>query len=122
MHPVGHRYLAISHQIAHHISFIYSRVGFNLYFHQGGSTMFQKLFERPHAIKKQLTGTLLEERLQFLAHCNEHGAARSTLREIAIYQLIVIDRLNLVDVGIITRTEIEAAAECWAQRQTVSPA
>lgn len=80
--------------------------------------MFQKLFERPHAIKKQLTGPLLEERLHFLAHCTEHGAARRTLREIAIYQLIVIDYLKLLDVGTITRSEIEAAAECWAQRQT----
>jgi integrase/recombinase XerD len=80
--------------------------------------MFQKLFERPHAIKKQLTGPLLEDRLHFLAQCAEHGAARSTLREIAIYQLIVIDRLKLLDAGIITRAEIEATAECWAQRQT----
>jgi site-specific recombinase XerD len=80
--------------------------------------MFQKLFKRPHAIKKQLTGPLLEERLQFLVHCEEHGAARSTLREIAIYQLIVIDCLKLLHKGIITLTEIEAAAECWAQRQT----
>ncbi len=83
--------------------------------------MFQELFERPHAIQKQLTTPLLEERLCFLAHCAEHGAARRTLKEIAYYQLIIIDRLKLLDAGSITRTEIEAAAECWAQRPTGFP-
>ena len=79
--------------------------------------MFQKLFERPHAIQRQLTGPLLEARLHFLIHCAEYGAVQSTLREIAHYQLIVIEHLKLPDTGAITHAEIEAAAERWAQRQ-----
>lgn len=82
--------------------------------------MFEKLFERPHAIQRQLTSPLLETRLRFLRHCAEHGAAKSTLREIAHYQLIVIDYLKLSDKGAITHEEIKAAAELWAQQQAVS--
>jgi site-specific recombinase XerD len=83
--------------------------------------MFEKLFERPHAIQRKLSGPLLEARLQFLRHCAEHGAAQSTLREIAHYQLIVIDYLKLQDRETITPAEIEAAAERWMQRQAGSP-
>jgi len=79
--------------------------------------MFQELFERPHAIKRQLSSPLLEARLRFLSQCAEHGAARSTLREIALYQLIVIDYLKLPNAGAITPAEIESAAEYWAQNQ-----
>ena len=79
--------------------------------------MFQELFERPHAIQRQLTSPLLEARLRFLSHCAEHGAAKSTLREMALYQLIVIDYLKLPDAGAITTAEIETASEHWAQHQ-----
>ena len=79
--------------------------------------MFETLFERPHALQRQLNGPLLEERLRFLRHCAETGAAKSTLREIAYYQLIVIDYLKLSEKGAINHAEIEAAAELWAQRQ-----
>lgn len=78
--------------------------------------MFQQLFERPHAIRRQLTGRLLEARQLYLRHCAEQGKARRTLREIAFYQLIAIDCLKLADEGVITRAEIEAAADRWSQR------
>ncbi|MBS4095469.1 MAG: tyrosine-type recombinase/integrase [Sulfuricella sp.] len=78
--------------------------------------MFQELFKDPHAIQRKLTGPLLDARLRFLTHCAEQGFARGTLREIAIYQSIVIDYLKLSDTGSVTRAEIEAAARRWAER------
>jgi integrase/recombinase XerD len=83
--------------------------------------MLQKLFKHQHAIQRQLTGPLLEERLGFLTHCAEQGFAQSTLREIAYYQLIVTDYLKLSDTAVTTGADIEAAAKCWAQRQPDSP-
>lgn len=80
--------------------------------------MFEKLFERSHAIQRQITGPFLEARLRYLEHCAEHGAAQRTLREIAYYQLIVIDYLDLPHNGTITYAEIEAAANRWAQRES----
>ena len=82
--------------------------------------MFEELFERSHAIQRMLSGPLLEERLQFLRHCAEYGAAHSTLREVAHYQLIVVDYLKLQDRDTITLSEIEAASERWAQHQAGS--
>lgn len=79
--------------------------------------MFQKLFERPHAIQRHFSGPLLDERLQFLTHCAERGSARRTLRDLAFYQLILIDQLSLLEARPITRSEIEAEAERWAQHK-----
>jgi site-specific recombinase XerD len=83
--------------------------------------MFQRLFKRPRAVQRQLTSPLLEERLRYLTHWAEHGAAQRTLRQIAHYQLIIIDRLKLLGSRIITRAEIETAARCWAPRRTDFP-
>ncbi len=78
--------------------------------------MFQQIFERPHAIQRQLAGPLLEARQRYLTHCAAQGKARRTLREIAYYQLIAIDYLKLSEQGLITRAEIQVAADRWAQR------
>jgi integrase/recombinase XerD len=79
--------------------------------------MFKELFKRPREIRRHLAGPLLNERLQFLSHCAAQGAAQSSLRKLASHQLILIDQLNLSEGRKITRTEIEAAAKRWAQRQ-----
>jgi len=79
--------------------------------------MFQELFKRPHEIRRHVAGPLLNERLQFLSHCAAQGAARSSLRNLASHLLILVDQLDLSERRRITRTEIEAAAKGWAQRQ-----
>ncbi|KAF0250509.1 MAG: phage integrase [bacterium] len=83
--------------------------------------MFSQLFERPHAIQHQLNGPLLEPRLRYLAHCAQQGVARTTLRKIAYYQLIIIEYLNLTAEGIITPSQIETAAQRWSHRQPKPP-
>jgi integrase/recombinase XerD len=85
--------------------------------------MFEQLFERPHALARQRNGPAVEERLRYLAHCAEQQMARRTLRVIAIYILIVAKALRLADRAgeLITRAEIEAEADRWANRQPKPP-
>ena len=85
--------------------------------------MFEQLFERPHALARQRHGPLFEERLRYLSHCAEQQMARRTLRVIAIYLLIVAKALRLADRPgeLISRDEIEAAANRWANRRPKPP-
>ena len=85
--------------------------------------MFEQLFERPHALARQRHGPLFEERLGYLSHCAEQQMARRTLRLIAVYLLIVAKALRLADRPgeLISRDEIEAAANRWAHRQPKPP-
>src|SRR5260370_17084034 len=62
---------------------------------QGGSTMFDQIFERSDALRRQLANPLREVRLAYLRHRAEQGAPRSTLRKLAQYLMVVTDRLNL---------------------------
>ena len=81
--------------------------------------MFEQLFERPHALARQRNGPAAEERRRYLAHCAEQQMARRTLRLIALYLLIVAKALRLADRPdeLITRAEIEAEADRWANRR-----
>lgn len=80
--------------------------------------MFEQLFQRPRALARQQTGPLREERLRFLAHQAAQGMGRRTLRETALYLLIVARYLRLADRPgeAISRAEIERQARRWADR------
>jgi integrase/recombinase XerD len=78
--------------------------------------MINQLFEHPYALNRYLTGLLLEERSAYLYHCAEQGFAKSSLKLIAHYQLVITDYLDLQNARAITPPEIEAAADRWAQR------
>jgi site-specific recombinase XerD len=80
--------------------------------------MFDQLFERPHALARQRTGPLVEERQRFLVHQAERGMARRTLRDAALYLLIIARCLRLADRPgeVISRVEIERQAHLWANR------
>jgi hypothetical protein len=84
---------------------------------QGGSTMFDQIFERSDALRRQFAGPLREARLAYLRHRAEQGAARSTLRVLAQYLLAVIKYLNLEEIGTVTTTQIKQAADHWARRR-----
>ena len=49
--------------------------------------MFDQLFQRPHALVRQLSAPLAEERRRYLAHCRAQEFSRSSLRLTA--QLLV---------------------------------
>ena len=80
--------------------------------------MFNQLFRRSYAIRRQLNAPLLEERLRYLTYRAEQETAHITLYEIAIYQLIIIKYLHLErNDHIYTFKELETAANSWARRQ-----
>lgn len=80
--------------------------------------MFEQLFERQHAQVRQRNGPLAEERRRYLAHCAEQQMTPGTLRAIAVYTFVVAKALCMADRPgeLVTRGEIEAAADEWANR------
>ena len=85
--------------------------------------MFDQLFQNPHVLARQRNGPLAEERRRYLAHCAEQQMSPRTLRGIASYTLVVAKALRLADRPgeLITRAEIEAEADRWANRQPKPP-
>ena len=81
--------------------------------------MFEQIFELPHARERQRNGPLAEERRRYLVHCAEQQMAPRTLRHIALYTLVVTNALRLADRPdqLVTRAEIEAEADRWANRR-----
>jgi hypothetical protein len=85
--------------------------------------MFDKLFERAHALNRQLAGPLVEERQRYLLHCSAQGMTIATLKTAAHYLLVVADYLALGTSSDtpISLDEIENAAERWARREPKPP-
>jgi site-specific recombinase XerD len=79
--------------------------------------MFNQIFERSDALRRQLASPLREARLAYLHYRAEQGAPRSTLRKLAQYLLVVTERLNLQPEGIVAATQIERAADRWSRRR-----
>jgi integrase/recombinase XerD len=85
--------------------------------------MFEQLFERSHALTRQRSAPLADERRLFLIHCVAQGMAKRTLRLTAELLVAVEDRLRLAERpnSIISLQEIEEAGTCWASRRAVPP-
>jgi site-specific recombinase XerD len=85
--------------------------------------MFNRLFERSHALARQLSGPLVEERRRYLAHCAELGMATRTLRLTAELLLAAEEYLKLGDRpdAIIALQEIEEAGSRWCSRKSLPP-
>jgi hypothetical protein len=83
--------------------------------------MFDQIFERSDALRRQLGSPLREERLAYLNHRAEQGAPRSTLRKLGQYLLVITERLNLQAERVVTTTQIERAADQWARRRLKHP-
>ena len=85
--------------------------------------MFEKLFERSHALKRQIAGPLAEERQRYLSQCADQGMRIGTLKTTAHYLLIVINGLDLgssSDIPI-SLDEIKNRAKLWANREPKPP-
>lgn len=80
--------------------------------------MFDRLFERQHAIQRHLKGPLLEERLRFLQYWSDNGAPPRTLRFFAHYLLAIMSYLKMEEKNVINSSAIQQAAEKWADRST----
>ena len=59
--------------------------------------MFDQLFERPHALARQLSAPLVEERRRYLCHCDTQEFSRSSLRLTAQLLVATAEYLKLDD-------------------------
>ena len=78
--------------------------------------MFDQIFERSDALRRQLAAPLLGERLAYLRHWANGGAPRGSLRRLAQHLLVITERLNLQSNGSVTIIQIKRAADQWARR------
>jgi integrase/recombinase XerD len=85
--------------------------------------MFDQLFERPHALHRQRTAPLADDRRRYVVHCIEQGMARSTVRLVAELLIGVEKYLKLAERpnSIISLQEIKEAGTCWASRKAGPP-
>jgi integrase/recombinase XerD len=76
------------------------------------------LFERRHALIRQRTGPLAEDRLRFLAHLRDQAMSRSVMRCAAFYVLAVTLYLRLHERPnkVFCLDEVERQARRWARR------
>ena len=80
--------------------------------------MFEQIFSCPRALARYRNGPMAEDRRRYLVYCAETRMSALVLRAIAPYTLTVAKALRLVDRSgeLISRTEIEAAADRWVRR------
>ncbi len=85
--------------------------------------MFEQRFERSHALNRQRSAPLADERRLYLIHCASQGMARSTVRLTAELLVAVEDRLRLAERpnSIISLQEVEEAGTRWASRRAIPP-
>jgi site-specific recombinase XerD len=85
--------------------------------------MFEQHFERSHALNRQRSAPLADERRLYLIHCASQGMARSTVRLTAELLVAVEDRLRLAERpnAIISLQEVEEAGTRWASRRAIPP-
>jgi site-specific recombinase XerD len=81
--------------------------------------LFTRLFERRQALKRHTSAPLLPERLLYLQYWADLNAGDGTLRRMAQYQLLIMDRLQFQSVRPVTVHEIEKAASKWAKNKKV---
>ena len=76
--------------------------------------MFELLFTRPSAIARYRCAPLLNERLAYLARCEQDGIKPSTLRRIASHQLNLVRTLDLRDDDDLNPRRIAAGVRQWS--------
>lgn len=73
------------------------------------------LFSRCYHKRRYLTAPFLEERISYLKLWQERGAAQITLREIACYQMHIMEYLPFVERRTVLESEVVRAAEEWGK-------
>jgi integrase/recombinase XerD len=79
--------------------------------------MFDVIYRYQGTIDRHQAVPLVEQRVRYLAHCKEQGAAEGTLQLTAQMMLVIIEELDLKAEGIVSRKRIVTAAERWATRE-----
>ena len=78
--------------------------------------MFEDLFVDRGTIARYRSASLLDERLSYLAHCEQAGLRPSTLRGIAADQTRLVRRLGLRGAEPVSMSRIESAADRGTNR------
>ena len=90
------------------VKWLYSNKMLDLRYYDNGN-VFNSFSTICHYRLRYLTYPLYQERLAYLEYLKDNGAAFSTLREHAETQLVIIDKLNIRDKRLVTKTEIKEA-------------
>ena len=77
--------------------------------------LFNRIFERSHALQYHTTAPLLKERLMYLQYWADNGTVKSSLQSMAEYLLVIMNNLNFYALKTVSSDEIEKAANCWAR-------
>ena len=78
--------------------------------------MFDQLFTCRRTVQRYVVAPMSEQRLRYLHHRADQGAARATLKKVAAYQLAVTRTMDLRPAGEVSPEEIHAAADRWVSR------
>ena len=79
--------------------------------------MFENLFKRMHTIEEHRSAPLYEDRLRYLVHMADGGAAPCTLCEIARYQLNLVRLLDVREGTKVTLPQLTAVADARFDRE-----
>jgi hypothetical protein len=79
--------------------------------------MFEQIFQRKGALRRQTQAPLCSERWQYLQHLQMQGASRQTLKHHATYLLPIVISLCQEWPVTVTESQIQAAASRWAGRR-----
>lgn len=82
--------------------------------------IFNELFRRAYTRRKMIVAPFLKERVEYLQHWKDNGAARYTLRSIAEYELHIIKYLSITNLRVISSGEIRKASQIWAKEENVT--
>lgn len=78
--------------------------------------MFEQLFTDRRTVQRYVAAPMSDQRLRYLRQRADQGAARTTLKTVAAYQLAVIRTMDLQPSGEVCPEEVHAAADRWVSR------
>lgn len=81
--------------------------------------LFNRLFERRHALSRHVSAPLLQERILYLEQLEALHSSDSTMRHSAQYQLIIMEYLHFDTIRTISIAEIKEAALKWGSCKKV---
>ncbi len=75
--------------------------------------MFDSLYHYPSVLARHREGPSAEDRVRFLAHCADDGAAQTTLLRLARELLLIARRIDVSGARMVRLEEVKAAADRW---------
>ena len=83
--------------------------------------MFNTLFSQSAVIERHRTTPLAAERRRYLAHLEESGSCRKSLRRIANYLERLVSLLDLRDDDMVSVDQVTSAAHLWSRSEHRDP-